>query len=68
MLKKLQNLSPETLFAIKANTTTLIFVAGIVMAIVGGLSGNIILLGVGLGIAVTITVGCIVIREKNISS
>jgi hypothetical protein len=68
MAKGFRNLSAETLFAIKANTTLLLFIAGIAMAVVGGLSGNVVLLGVGLGIAVVITVGGVVIRERNIGS
>ena len=58
----------ERLFDIGASTTVLLFVAGIAMATVGGLSGNVVLLGVGLGIAVTITVAGIIARERNLSS
>lgn len=68
MLRKLSEKARERLFEATAMTTVLLFVAGIAMATVGGLSGNAILLGIGLGISVTITVAGLIARERNISS
>ncbi len=43
------------------------FVVSLSLAIVGGLSGNVVLLGIGLGIACAITLAGVVIRERNIA-
>jgi hypothetical protein len=45
-----------------------LFVGGLTLAIVGGLSGGTVLFGIGLGICIAITVAGIWIREKNIAS
>lgn len=47
---------------------TLLFVAGITMAIIGGTSGMSLLFGIGLGIACVMTVGAIGIREHNLAN
>ncbi len=44
-----------------------LFVAGLTMAIVGGLSGGTILFGIGLGICIVITVAGLIVRERNIA-
>jgi hypothetical protein len=45
-----------------------LFIGGLAMAIVGGLSGGTALFGVGLGICIAITVAGICVRERNIAS
>jgi hypothetical protein len=44
-----------------------LFVGGLTMAILGGVSGGTILFGVGLGICIVITVAGLIIRERNIA-
>lgn len=58
----------ERTFQFIASGTTLLFVAGICLAIAGGVLGSPILLGVGVGVAALITCGCICIREKNLAN
>ena len=45
-----------------------LFVAGLTMAIVGGLSGGTVVFAVGLGICIALTIVGICVREHNISS
>ncbi len=45
-----------------------LFVGGLAMAIVGGLSGGTALFGVGLGICIVLTVAGIVARERHLAS
>ena len=60
-------LSPYRLKMMGAGSISVLFLAGIVMAIVGGVSGNPVAFGVGLGMAVVATVAGIGIREHNIA-
>lgn len=48
--------------------TGLLYVAGLTMAIVGGLAGTPVTFGIGLGICIVLTVIGIYVRERNISS
>ena len=57
----------EKTFQFTAAAFTLLFVGSIIVAIIGGVSGNPALLAAGLTIASLITVACICIREKNIA-
>ncbi len=50
-----------------ATAFTLLFVGSIILAIIGGVSGNPAFLAAGVTIASLITVGCICIRENNIA-
>ena len=60
-------LSPYRLKMMGAGSISVLFLAGIVMAIVGGVSGNPVVFGVGLGMAAVATVAGIGIREHNIA-
>jgi hypothetical protein len=44
-----------------------LFVAGLTMAIVGGITSSAVTFGVGLGIVVVLTVVGICVRERNIA-
>jgi hypothetical protein len=48
--------------------TSLLFVAGLTMAIVGGLTGATATFGIGLGVCIVLTVIGICVRERNIAS
>jgi hypothetical protein len=70
MLERYRNLSPklqERIFALGAVGTTIVFVVAICVGVVGGVSGNPVLLGAGVGVAAVITCGCLVVRERNIA-
>ena len=43
-------------------------VGGLTLAILGGLSGGAVLLGVGLGICISLTVAALWVRERNLMS
>lgn len=47
---------------------TALFITGLTLAIVGGLTATTATFGVGLGICITLTVIGLIIRERNISS
>ncbi len=48
-------------------TVSVLFVAGLTMAIVGGITASTVTFGVGLGIVVALTVVGICVRERNIA-
>lgn len=57
----------EKMLKFTATGITLVFVGSIILAIIGGVSGNPALLAGGVIVASLITVACICIREKNIA-
>jgi hypothetical protein len=70
MMKYYRNLSEqvkEKLFVAGSLGMSSTFVVSLSLAIVGGLSGNVVLLGIGLGLACAITLAGVVIRERNIA-
>lgn len=57
----------ERIFRSLATITTVGFVLCLTIGIAGGVLGNPVLLGVGIGIASLITLVCLCIRERNLS-
>jgi hypothetical protein len=57
----------EKIIRLLAGITTLGFVTSLAIGIAGGVLGNPILLGIGVGIASLITLTCICIRERNLA-
>lgn len=57
----------EKVFRALAAITTFGFVTFLALGIAGGVLGNPVLLGVGVGLACVITVGCLCIRERNVT-
>jgi hypothetical protein len=57
----------DRLFQFTATGLSLLFIGSIILAIIGGVSGNPVLLACGVTVASVITVGCICVRENNIA-
>lgn len=57
----------ERVFRLLASVTTFGFVGGLVIGIAGGILGNPIMLGIGVGVACFITLGCLCLRERNLN-
>jgi hypothetical protein len=64
--RRLSEVTKEKLFVAGSVGMTTAFVVGISLAIVGGISGNLVMFGIGLGVACAITFAGIVIRERNL--